>query len=124
MKLGCRWGASLLDQTDRLPFKAHLLPDQDAFAFLERLEALLDGLIGLDGSRGANVRVQIVPTRNRLRREVARLWGEAFQTVYQCPECGRLNLEGPDGKRDFWFVPEDEETPIDLLRSARREEGS
>ncbi|MEF2277893.1 hypothetical protein V3W47_06240 [Deinococcus sp. YIM 134068] len=106
-----------MDQTDRLSYKAYLLPDQDTSIFLERLETLLDSLVGLDGARGANVMVQIVPTRNRLQRESTRLWGESFRSVYQCAECGRLNVESLDGQRDYWFLPEDEATPTNLLES-------
>lgn len=119
MKFVCGCGAVIGDQTDFLPDKAYLLPDEDAFAFLDRLKELLDRLISPDAGRGATATVQVVPLRNKLRHEVDLLWAQAFRNLYQCPECGRLNVDSLDGKRGYSFMPEEEATPKKLLRSAR-----
>lgn len=121
MKFVCECGEGLVDQNDALPFKASLLPDEDFFGFLDRLRDLLDGLVSPDNGRGATATVQVVPLRNKLQRELNLLVGQSFRHIYQCPECGRLHVDSIDGKRGYVFVAEDEDTPHDLLRSARHE---
>ncbi|GMA14851.1 hypothetical protein E5F05_12820 [Deinococcus metallilatus] len=118
MKFMCECGSVIVDQTDGLPYRAYLLPDQDAFAFLDRLRTLLDGLVSPDEGRKGKATVQAMPLRNKLQREVNRLWAESFRDVYQCPECGRLHVESLDRQRLASFLPEDEDTPKTLLQSA------
>lgn len=119
MKFVCECGEGLVDRGDALPFKAGLLPDQDFFGFLDRLRGLLDGLISPDNGRGATATVQVVPLRNKLQRELSLLVGQSFRHIYQCPECGRLHVDSLDGRRGYSFIPEESNTPHDLLRSTR-----
>ncbi|WP_216321148.1 hypothetical protein [Deinococcus aestuarii] len=95
-----------------------MLPDEDAFAFLDHWDELIDRMVSPDDGRGATATVQVVPLRNKLRHGVDLLWGEAFRHIYQCPECGRLHVDSLDGKRGYSFMPEDEDTPKNLLHSA------
>ena len=45
MKIVCSCGASIVDQTDYLPHKGHLIPDQEWFAVFDALDAdIIDAL--------------------------------------------------------------------------------
>ncbi|AXW64541.1 hypothetical protein CJO94_23345 (plasmid) [Ralstonia solanacearum] len=66
MKIGCKCGAVIYDQSDFLPDKAHLIADQDWEDFAESASRSE----GLDGS--------------------------LTRTCYQCGSCGRLYVEDAD----------------------------
>ncbi|BDP42695.1 hypothetical protein DAETH_26640 [Deinococcus aetherius] len=117
MRFLCECGAEIKDQDDALPFKAHLMPDENFFGFLDHLRDLLDRLVSVDDGRGATATVQVVPFRNKLQREMSLLVGQSFRHLYQCPECGRLHIDSLDGKHGFSFKPEAEDTPRNLLQS-------
>src|SRR6185437_4088974 len=38
VKIGCHCGASIIDQTDDLPHKGHLIPDQEWFATYDAID--------------------------------------------------------------------------------------
>ncbi len=63
MKIGCKCGAVIPDQTDYLSFKAHLVADRDWEDFVESSES-----------------------RKEVNSSYVRL-------TYQCPQCGRLYIE-------------------------------
>ena len=67
MKIGCPCGNLLFDNTDDLPYKAHLVADEDWIAFTESC-----------------LRPQGYDWR-------------LVTEIYQCPECGRLMMEKPTG---------------------------
>jgi hypothetical protein len=51
VKIGCYCGESIVDQTDDLPYKGHLVPDQEWFVNCDSLDdevidPLADGRLG------------------------------------------------------------------------------
>ncbi|RZS37625.1 hypothetical protein EV193_105183 [Herbihabitans rhizosphaerae] len=90
MKITCRCGAVIPDNTDYLPWKADVIPSQDLSDFFDA-EDRVDGLV--DNST----------------------------TAYQCESCGRLYLEDQSRRTMHCFVPEDADTPYDVLRSVHGE---
>ncbi|GIG69800.1 hypothetical protein [Phytomonospora endophytica] len=91
MKIRCGCGALLPDGTDRVPYKARVLPDQD--------------WEDVAHPRSAEAASAV------LRRAA---------DVYQCQDCGRLLFAGADGLVHR-FAPEKPDVPRDLLRSVHGE---
>lgn len=105
MKIECHCGALIVDQTDDLPHKAHLIPDQEWFATLDRIDAeVIEPLAARRlTAEGASMR-----TRSLLIGAVRMAW--------QCRSCGRLYVD--DASRELrCFVPEAEHSDHELLRS-------
>ncbi|HRQ88183.1 MAG TPA: hypothetical protein PLA50_05260 [Bacteroidia bacterium] len=104
MKIGCHCGATLIDQTDDLPHKGHLIPDQEWFPVYDGIDAVIDDVAaGRTDAEAAYMKVRI-------------LLGAAARHVYQCKACGRLFVD------DRWhqlhtFVPASAETCKEILRS-------
>lgn len=69
MKFACTCGHVILDGTDYIPYKAHVISDQDIFDAAEMSD------------RGSG---DWFPTLTR--------------RLYECTACGRLWIEGPDGE--------------------------
>ncbi len=86
MKFMCLCGKVLSDTTDYIPYKARLIADEDWDHFLDLAEQ----------SKGFDWRLA--------------------PAIYQCPDCGCLRLEKPQGHVVF-FKPEDESVSKSLLRS-------
>ena len=42
MKIRCDCGNPIVDQTDALPYKAHLIPDQDWFTLLDAIDDAIE----------------------------------------------------------------------------------
>src|SRR5690349_8492664 len=89
MKIGCRCGEVIPDQTDFLAYKAYLVADQDWFDVLDEVTA---------GSE----------RRSLLEVATRQLW--------QCRQCGVLYLEDHEGALKA-FAPLDEPPSTGLLRS-------
>jgi hypothetical protein len=105
VKIGCPCGASIVDQTDDLPHKGHLIPDQEWFATYDAIDAeVIDAL--------ASVRLE-QPTAYHLAREIIR---RASRLMYQCRACGRLFIDDLQGDLQC-YVPATEETSREILRS-------
>lgn len=82
MKIVCACGAWIFDGTDRLPHKAHFIPDQAWDALAETLEAeVVDALV--DGTR----------SREAAYMKVRTLLNAASRSMYQCRSCRRLYVE-------------------------------
>jgi hypothetical protein len=105
MKIGCSCGASIVDQTDYLPHKGHLIPDQEWFAAFDAID---DNIIdALASGRLAQ------SDAYRLAREIIR---RASRLMYQCRSCGRLFID--DTQRNLQsYVPATQETSHEILRS-------
>ena len=89
MKIICRCGNILCDNTDAIPYKGHFIADQDWFEFLDKIEAAVKST-ELDKERVLN---QLMSDTGKLHR-----------TMYQCPQCGRLYVD--DTERELCeFVP-------------------
>ncbi len=105
MKIVCSCGASIVDQTDYLPHKGHLIPDQEWFAVFDALDAdIIDAL-----ASGRLPR----PDAYRLAREIIR---QASRLMYQCRSCGRLFIDDMQHELQT-YVPAAEETSREILRS-------
>ncbi|MBZ9714210.1 hypothetical protein [Deinococcus multiflagellatus] len=110
MKFACPCGEVIRDQTDFLPHKAHLLPDERLHAFLDSLEELVLEIEALT----------VQERRERLSDRITDLWLRDMRALYQCPVCGRLNVDSLDRQRGYSFVPEEEGTPGNLLATSTR----
>lgn len=85
MKILCHCGATILDQTDALPHKAHVIPDQVWFDLLDEIDVrVIDSLAaGRLDAESAKMQVRI-------------LIGDARRSAYECTACGRLFVSGQD----------------------------
>lgn len=89
MKLGCHCGALIVDQTDALPHKAHILVDQDWFDLMETIHEMP---------------VEVIRSM---------LWSRT-RIAYQCRECGRIFVD--DKSRTLHsFAPDSDDVPRDLF---------
>ena len=105
MKIGCQCGASIVDQTDDLPHKGHLIPDQEWFATFDAIDdEVIDPLgAGLIDKQ----------TAYRLAR---RIISRTARLMYQCHECGRLYIDDRSGNLHC-YLPNDEGSPKEILSS-------
>jgi hypothetical protein len=105
VKLGCHCGAVIIDQTDDLPNKGHLIPDQEWFATYDALDdELIDPLV--DGKIEKNAAYWLART----------IVSRSARLMYQCRECGRLYIDDLQGKLHC-YLPESEQTAREILRS-------
>lgn len=103
MKFDCTCGASIIDGSDDLPHKAHLIPDQDWFATFDAIDA--EVIAPFAAGRMTK------DTASHLVRAIAL---RSARLMYQCRECGRLHVD--DHRKQLQsFVPENDEV-CDILR--------
>lgn len=105
MKIDCHCGNTISGSTDYLSHKAHLTPDQDIYGVWDGLEAQL-----IDRVAAGEL---TVPDAYMVMR---RIMDAPARLMYQCFECGRLYIDGPDD-RLHCFVPENDDTEKRILRS-------
>jgi len=104
VKFDCHCGAAIVDQTDDLPHKAHLIPDQAWFATYDAIDAEV-----------------IEPAADgRLSKEAAhqharRILNRSAKLVWQCRACGRLYVDDTEGRLRS-FVPEGNSADRGVLR--------
>jgi hypothetical protein len=108
MKIPCHCGAQIIDQSDDLPHKGHVIPDQEWFATLDALDAeiidvLADGRIDKDAAY----------------QRVRQIVGRAARRIWQCRSCGQLYVDDPRHELQC-YVPEGDATAKDILRGERR----
>ena len=104
MKVGCYCGATIYDQTDDLPQKGHLIPDQEWFATYDAMDdEVIEPLAGgtLDKKKAFMLSRVVISRAARL--------------VYQCSACGRLYIDDKSG-RLHCFVPMDDPSSKEILR--------
>jgi hypothetical protein len=132
MKIKCPCGYFIVDNTDALPYKASLLPDQDEEALWDNLSR---GLAELMHARGAGQRSEWLRTNlsdylGRAPQDMddellvyyfaTSLRSRYSRTLYQCGGCGRLYLDNPANRSDVVsFVPEDRDAARDVLASTQ-----
>lgn len=104
MKISCICGNVLRDQTDSIPYKAHLVADQDYEDLLMGMEQQLVEI--LKQGLGTPTTTSQSPSLGRVLWDAMRSY---TRTVYQCNNCGRLCLDAPHDQRELqWFKPEED----------------
>jgi len=105
MKINCDCGALIVDQTDDLPNKAHLIPDQEWFATHDAIDRdVIDALAD-----------------RRIDRETAYMLARKIilkpaRLMWQCSQCGRIFID--DQQHELrCFVPQDGLVDTAILRS-------
>lgn len=108
MKIGCDCGTSIIDETDDLPHKGHLIPDQEWFATYDAFDdEVIDPVaVGQLSKEAACHRARLIINR-------------PARIMWQCRECCRLYIDGVDGRLRC-FVPEGEQFDREVLRSRHR----
>jgi len=105
MWFDCRCGVTIKDNTDSVRHKGHLTPDQDLYAVWDGMdEQIIDRVV----SGELPAKDAYVVSRD--------IMASPTRSMYQCFNCGRLYIDGPDGKRHC-FVPESDATDKGILRS-------
>ncbi len=108
MKIGCQCGGAILDQTDDLPQKGHLIPDQEWFATYDALDdEVIDPM-----ACGRLEKDQAY----HLAREIIR---RSSRPMYQCQRCGRLYINDLEGNLQC-YVPASEDTSHEAAFAAER----
>jgi hypothetical protein len=105
VKILCHCGDSISDQTDDLPNKGHLVPDQNWFATFDAIDdEVIDPLAGglLSREEAYQRTRQIIIRSSRL--------------MWQCRACGRLYIDGVDGQLRC-YAPDGERRDHEILRS-------
>lgn len=106
MHFWCGCGRRISDTTDRLPYKACFLANEDEIDYCDALEQLI---------KDENLSAEEKAMRAAVTLQVRYL----CRCIYQCPDCGRLFVDDHDYKLHS-FVPEE---PVDKhLLTASREE--
>ena len=83
MKMNCRCGHVILDATDHLPHKGHVIADTE---WLPLLEAI-DELVAQTGPSPREKEATIMQIRSRI--------GSASRSIWQCAQRGDLYLDHP-----------------------------
>lgn len=108
MYFHCACGEMINDTTDALSYKAHLIPDQDLWTFMEAVDRIAETFAT---SREPDPERRL----SHLQHEVGDLWSRFFRRVYQCQWCGRLHLQPLQKSPHFHvFAPEGEGVPTRL----------
>jgi hypothetical protein len=105
MWFNCHCGHTIKDNTDCLRQKGHLTPDQDLYVVWDGMD---EQVIDPVASGQLSVNDAYVLSR--------KLMSSPARAMYQCFECGRLYIDGPDGKQNC-FLPESDATDKEILRS-------
>lgn len=104
MKIRCHCGASIVDQTDDLPHKGHLIPDQEWFAAYDAIDdEVIDPVA--EGRLGKKAAYQMA------RRIISR----SARLMWECRTCGRLFIDDRQGQLRC-FVPEGGQADLEILR--------
>lgn len=84
MKISCACGYQILDSTDYLPHKGHIIADQLWFDMFDEIDAVIEGCGSGKGDREAACM--------RVRESVLR----RTRLAWQCSQCGILHLDDED----------------------------
>lgn len=108
MHFYCKCGNRISDTTDFIPYKAHLIADQDFDDLLESIEQLMN---------------QVVNNPKVLDKSINTMYDllyKANKSVYQCEKCGNLFIDGKGNTLEA-FQPETDEMNKHLLQSIKGE---
>jgi len=92
-KLKCNCGHVIVDQTDDLPYKAEVIPDQNYAAIFD---AVTDSVCKED-------------TVSEQADAFTGVWIANSKRMYQCEACGRILVQIGKSDQYAFFMPEDEE---------------
>lgn len=106
MKFQCECDYIFVDQTDNLPFKADIYPDQSIEAMYKAVDKIFE-------SQRPNNDLEYDRMIDAIFSPVGR------RTMYQCPKCGRIYIEENDGRLSC-FVPESENVSKNLLEGGNK----
>ena len=109
MKFKCTCGATIIDQTDALPYKGYIIPDQEWFPVHEEIDIVIgDVAAGMVAADDASMKIRKILNRST-------------RTIHQCMKCGRLHIE--DWLHmPFVFEPEPGDVYTELLKSIDEDE--
>lgn len=128
MKFRCTCDAVICDQTDSLPYKAWLLPDESCDEFYsgtsESIAAYIDAIVGGTENQWLNENLSEEYTKLGLSRIsiihdlLAATHIRLKRPMYLCDKCGRLLVSHPQDKHFRAYSPDDSPVPTDILRQA------
>jgi hypothetical protein len=107
MQIPCSCGARIVDQTDYLPNKGHLIADLDWFGIFDAIDTRI-----IDALACGRLEPQ---QAYQLAREIIR---RSSRLLYQCQSCGRLFVDDLEGNSQC-YLPATDETSREVLRSRR-----
>ncbi|BBI34018.1 hypothetical protein [Cohnella abietis] len=105
MKFMCECGHPIYDSTDYLPYKAHLISDQDWFDFLDEI----DHAIEKSGPTAKDKEKALMNIRS--------LSTNLSKMVYQCSECGNMFFDNNSPRLEVFRAASDSPNKT-LLQSA------
>ena len=135
-KFGCVCGYTIVDQTDNLPYKAHIREDEDTQKPIELLVDVLTRLLDarqqgrqaefirqFELSRGAGESyaegeanaLRDNPLEEVLFHVIFPFWNNYDRPIYECEQCGRLWLQlGTNHRNIRWvsYLPEADERHV------------
>jgi hypothetical protein len=127
-KFRCTCGHVIVDQTDSLPYKAHIREDEDMQKPIEMLSELLarywDALQQGRGSefikdyllsQGDNWGADYYPDRpmpDVLGMLIFPFWNNYDRTIYECVQCGRLWVQLDGANSYAAYMPESEKRHV------------
>lgn len=114
MKIRCECGRITVDQSDNLPYKAHLIPDTQMEHIFGGAAELSDFIEAIGkGKRSEWIEKKFgeeYPKELTNTAIISDLFMSKLKTrnMYQCENCGRVMIESSGGALEF-FYPEGEE---------------
>lgn len=86
MKFLCDCGKLIVDQTDDLPYKGHLISDQDYNDYFDAIDAAIEKGGPSQSDKEKEIECMIIRSIN------------AFRSIYQCSNCGTIFINDSEGK--------------------------
>ena len=114
MKIRCECGNIIIDQSDNLPYKAHLIPDTHLESIFDGADELSNFIEAIEkGKRSEWIEKKFgedYPKELTNTAIISDLIMSKLKTrnTYQCENCGRVLIENSAGAFEF-FYPEGEE---------------
>ena len=102
MKFRCKCDHIIVDQTDDIPYKAYIYPDQSMNALFNTIDEIFE-----------NKKPDDHFEYDRLTNPI--LHPKGLRNIYQCPECGMIWISNSSG-RLYGFIPESDQVPRQLLK--------
>ena len=100
MKIKCRCGEKIVDNTDYLPHKAYLIRDKDWFGFWDDIDN------AIENSGHSTKEKEAACMKLRLGNYARKIW--------QCSSCGRIYIDDEAGELHV-YEPESSKTSTTIL---------